>query len=128
MFQARIGEELVGAAILEPLKEEPSTIYVRQFAVHPNYQNQGIGRGMMETIERVFTEFDQLVLLVRSINNPAIHFYENLKYERSGYMHPDYRNKPYIGFRKQVSRALSLKSNQILGLGIDEAYARHLTP
>lgn len=50
LFQTRMEEEVVGAAILEPLKEESSTLYIRQLAVHPSYQNQGIGRGMMETI------------------------------------------------------------------------------
>jgi ribosomal protein S18 acetylase RimI-like enzyme len=102
MFQARIKERVVGAAILEPEKNVSSTLYVRQLAVHPNDQNQGIGRGMMEGIEKIFPSFDQIVLLVRSVNEPAIRFYEHLGYEQSGYMHPDYKNKPYIGFRKRM--------------------------
>lgn len=52
----------------------------------------------------MFASFDQIVLLVRTVNKPAIGFYEHLAYERSGYMHPEYKNKPYIGFRKHMER------------------------
>lgn len=98
-------QEIIGVATVEPDHgDSTTTLYVRQMAVNPPYQTKGIGREMMEAIEKRFSAqgFRDIVLLVREVNKPAIDFYTKIGFQPHGYEHPDYVGKPYIGFRKVI--------------------------
>lgn len=74
------GEELVACLILSPHGDE---VKMRQVAVSPTRQRQGVGRLLVEASERVARDkgFDRMVLHAR---DTAVPFYEALGYSVEG--------------------------------------------
>lgn len=96
---------VIGVATVEPDQANPqTTLYIRQMAVHPSHQKKGIGREIVDVIEKRFSAqgFKDIVLLAREVNQPAIDFYTKVGFQSHGYKHPDYEGKPYIGFKKSI--------------------------
>jgi ribosomal protein S18 acetylase RimI-like enzyme len=96
---------VIGVATVEPDQNNATTtLYIRQMAVHPSHQKKGIGKGIIDVIEKRFSAqgFKDIVLLAREVNQPAIDFYTKTGFESHGYKHPDYEGKPYIGFKKSI--------------------------
>lgn len=64
---------------------KPARVFsIRAIAVHPDYQRQGVGRGLLSAIEdyAVRGGFSEMRLAVNLENKGAIQFYESLDWER----------------------------------------------
>jgi ribosomal protein S18 acetylase RimI-like enzyme len=72
--------ELVGCL---SLVEESARVHMRQVAVLPQYQGQGIGRTLVEFAER-FARGKGFALMVLHARETALPFYEKLGYKRIG--------------------------------------------
>ncbi len=96
---------IIGAATVEQDKTEPSAFYVRQLALLPQYRGKGLGRLMMEAIEKEARDQKKtsIVLMVRILNTIGRGFYTHLGYEEGTYCHPEYSVENYIGYRKKLS-------------------------
>ena len=72
---------LVGVILLR--KMEDGTLKMRQFAIHPDWQGQGLGSEMVSYCEDYALEngFTNIVLHAR---DTAVRFYEQLEYEKVG--------------------------------------------
>ena len=75
-------ETLVGIAIIEK-KTWNRTLWVWEFHVHPDYQNKGIGRQMMEELVKIGRKADcrTIVCETQNTNVPAIRFYRKVGFE-----------------------------------------------
>ena len=74
---------ILGFLILWLIVDE---IHVANFAVHPEYQNQGIGTALMiHGLTCAWNEGARISFLeVRAGNHPAIHIYQEIGYEPAG--------------------------------------------
>ncbi len=81
MWVAAIGGEIVGTASVLP---EPEWLYIRSVAVLPTAQGKGIGRLLMNAIEKYALEsgFDRLFLYTTYFSAGAIKMYEKLGFKR----------------------------------------------
>jgi ribosomal protein S18 acetylase RimI-like enzyme len=73
---------LVGLAIAEK-REWNRTLWVWEFHIHPDYQGQGWGRKMMETLAdlAIQTSCRVIVCETQNTNLPAIRFYRKLGFQ-----------------------------------------------
>ena len=53
--------------------------------VHPNYHGQGVGKAMMECLQKRYESFHQQMLVA---DGKAIEFYESLGFKRAGKTEP----------------------------------------
>lgn len=76
------GDRLVGVAIAEK-KKWNRTLWIWEFHVHPDYQNQRLGTRMMEQITNIGREKGCRVIVceTQNTNVPAIRFYRNVGFE-----------------------------------------------
>ena len=59
-------------------------VLIMDVVVHPDYQNKGIGRGLMERIEEYIEKMDYQKMLVNLLTDSTkIEFYEKLGYEKA---------------------------------------------
>jgi len=74
-------EKILGCCML--IKEDPSTVRLRQMAVLNNLQGKGIGRALMQFAENIARDqgFRKIMMHARKT---ATGFYEKLGYEVSG--------------------------------------------
>ena len=72
-------------ASLQHLPKSSHTIGMRQVAVLPHLQGQGIGRALVEFAEQLARERGYLLMTLHA-RETAIRFYEKLGYERVGEM------------------------------------------
>lgn len=61
--------------------EENGTCHISRLMVHPNAENQGIGKALMAEIEAMFPGA-KMELFTATINRKNISFYEKLGYKR----------------------------------------------
>lgn len=61
-------------------KEQDGTCYIEKLMVHPNYQNQGIGRQLMHSIEGLYPNC-RYELFTGSKSEKNIRLYEKLGYK-----------------------------------------------
>ncbi|HMK53897.1 MAG TPA: GNAT family N-acetyltransferase [Methanobacteriaceae archaeon] len=59
---------------------DPQTCYIGRLSVHPDYQNQGLGKRLMEQIERVFKPCQRFELFTGHLSQKNIHIYQKLGY------------------------------------------------
>lgn len=88
------GDKVVGVAIFE--FDHYPNLYVRELAVLPEYQRQGIGKNLSfgpvrdNSIERVS-------ILTRRANTTAVAFYKALGFKETDYGHEGYDLVRYVG-------------------------------
>ncbi len=75
------GEQILGTLQIKPLDE--TTVKIRQVAVHPDSQGQGVGRAMSEFSEEWVRE-NGYSLITLNARMPAVAFYLRLGYEVVG--------------------------------------------
>lgn len=56
-------------------------VYYPHLLVHPEYQGKGIGRKMMEAMQKIYGDFHQQML---TADGKAIEFYKALGFQRAG--------------------------------------------
>lgn len=83
LVTARIGGELVGLG--NAISDGSLVVYYPHLLVHPYYQGKGIGRKMMEAMQRVYGAFHQQML---TADGKAIEFYKALGFQRAGKTEP----------------------------------------
>ena len=60
---------------------EGDTCYIGRVIVHPDHQNQGIGKVLMKKIEKEFSKCNKYSLFTGKKSLRNIHFYSSLGYE-----------------------------------------------
>ena len=75
------GERLVAVLLLRPLDEQ--TVKMRQVAVHPEFQNLGMGSQLVAYAER-FAKERGFTKLVAHARETAVHFYRKAGYATVG--------------------------------------------
>lgn len=104
LFLATHGEDLVGCVFAAL---QPDSLYVGKLAVHPDHQRKGIGRSLMETVERY-----ALSKGIETIElNTRIELFENHStFKSMGYFvtgehsHKGYDRPTFISMRKALAR------------------------
>lgn len=98
--------KIVARSTAEVQEEErgKKVLYIRQLAVHPLYQKQGIGSMLMGWYEQQYNDVNAIVLVTRVVNEEAKGFYTNKKlgFTQGGYTHPEYSLERYTGYRKNL--------------------------
>lgn len=79
LVTARISGSLVG--IGNAISDGHLVVYYPHMLVHPEYQRKGIGRKMMETMQRKYLGFHQQML---TADSDAIVFYKTLGFVKAG--------------------------------------------
>ena len=79
MVTARISEKLVG--IGNAISDGSLVVYYPHMLVHRDHKGKGIGRSMMELLQRRYKSFHQQML---NSDVDAIGFYKSLGFERAG--------------------------------------------
>ena len=79
MYQAMIGEDLVGAAILFP-DEAKGSVYIGRIFIDSIYHRKGYGIRLMECIEREFPSAAEFNLDTPCWNERTNAFYKRLGY------------------------------------------------
>ena len=78
---ASINEITVGMA---RLITDGTQVLIMDVVVHPDYQNKGIGKGLMERIKEYIVKMDKQHILVNLLTDSTkIGFYEKLGYEKT---------------------------------------------
>ena len=83
LVTARISGTLVGIA--NAISDGHLVVYYPHMLVHPQYQRKGIGRKMMEAMQRRYSSFHQQML---TADGDAIEFYKALGFVRAGKTEP----------------------------------------
>jgi len=79
LVTARISGKLVG--IGNAISDGSLVVYYPHMLVHPDHKGKGIGRAMMELLQRRYASFHQQML---NADGDAIGFYKSLGFERAG--------------------------------------------
>ena len=79
LVTARISGKLVG--IGNAISDGSLVVYYPHMLVHPDHKGKGIGRSMMELLQRRYASFHQQML---NADKDAIGFYKSLGFERAG--------------------------------------------
>jgi ribosomal protein S18 acetylase RimI-like enzyme len=61
--------------------ERGGTCYIGRLVVHPDFQNQGIGKSLMNEIEKIFNNVNRFELFTGSISYKNISYYKKLGYK-----------------------------------------------
>lgn len=87
--------QIVGLAIYE--FDKYPALYVRELAVLPEYQNQGIGTQLTYAPLRQDSKIEKISIVTRHVNKSAVGFYKAIGFLPSSYMHPEYDPAKYCG-------------------------------
>ncbi len=79
LFQAMIGKELVGAAVVFP-DESKSSVYIGRIFIDSIYHRKGYGILLMKCIENEFLDVSEI-----NLDTPVWNVRTNAFYEKSGY-------------------------------------------
>ena len=83
LVTARVDGKLVGLA--NAISDGHLVVYYPHMVVHPEFQRQGIGRGIMERMQEKYANFHQQQL---TADGDAVAFYKSLGFVRSGKTEP----------------------------------------
>jgi len=83
LVTARIDGELAGLG--NAISDGSLVVYYPHMLVHPHYQGKGVGRKMMEAMQKVYADFHQQML---TADGKAIEFYKALGFQRAGKTEP----------------------------------------
>ena len=79
LITARLEGRLIG--IGNAISDSFLVVYYPHLLVHPEYQGKGIGRKMMEAMQKIYGDFHQQML---TADGKAIDFYRALGFQRAG--------------------------------------------
>ena len=79
LVTARISGKLVG--IGNAISDGSLVVYYPHMLVHPEHKGKGIGRSMMELLQKRYESFHQQML---TADFDAVEFYKSLGFERAG--------------------------------------------
>ena len=57
------------------------TCYIGRLIVHPDFQNQGVGRKLMNEIEKIFSHCERFELFTGDRSKRNLYFYQKLGYQ-----------------------------------------------
>ena len=83
LVTARCESKLIGLG--NAISDGHLVVYYPHMLVHPEYQGQGIGRRMMNEMQKIYSSFHQQML---TADGKAIDFYKSLGFERAGKTEP----------------------------------------
>ena len=83
LVTARVSGNLIG--IGNAISDGFLVVYYPHMLVHPNYHGQGVGKAMMECLQKRYESFHQQMLVA---DGNAIEFYESLGFKRAGKTEP----------------------------------------
>lgn len=83
LVTARISGRLIG--IGNAISDGFLVVYYPHMLVHPNYHGQGVGKAMMECLQKRYESFHQQMIVA---DGKAIEFYESLGFKRAGKTEP----------------------------------------
>jgi len=83
LVTARVSGNLIG--IGNAISDGFLVVYYPHMLVHPNYHGQGVGKAMMECLQKRYESFHQQMLVA---DGKAIKFYESLGFKRAGKTEP----------------------------------------
>ncbi len=80
-FGGRVGNEMIACVVIRP--QGDGAVKLRQMAVEPDLQGTGIGRELLEGVEKILVshELDRIELNAR---DTAVGFYEKLGFRKEG--------------------------------------------
>ena len=79
------------------------TCYIGRLIVHPDFQNRGMGKELMQRIEEIFKEAQRFELFTGHRSEKNLHLYRKLGYEISKTVRANDRlNMVYLEKRKNV--------------------------
>ncbi len=81
-------EQMAGFAVFE--KWEENIYYLAEMAVHPHYQNQGVGKKLVFSLFEKDPQAQKIVLMTETANVSTHKFYEHIGFQPSSFQHPDY--------------------------------------
>ena len=91
--------KIVGYVAFEIFHEENSA-YMRQLAILPEYQKQGIGKMLIESILKEQPDLAKLYLITRKINHAAVKFYERLGFREDSFTMHKFSQEMFLGMSK----------------------------
>jgi len=83
LVTARIDGKLIGLG--NAISDGHLVVYYPHFLVLPEFQRNGIGRSMMQLLQKRYAGFHQQML---TADGDALRFYESLGFERAGRTEP----------------------------------------
>lgn len=95
------GKQMIGAALVKGLDEEPACYDLQQFMIDQRFQNKGYGSEALRQILSVLCKegrYNQVEVCVHRNNTAALHLYQNAGFQDTGYIDesvPDCRNLMY---------------------------------
>jgi len=87
----------------ERVLSEPKTVYLAQVAIHPDYQNLGLGRFIMSMLSSYVGKDTTIYGFVRKNNVRAITFYSALHAKGCYRDSPNYKSEAYKAIEYKVS-------------------------
>lgn len=83
LVTARLKGQLIG--IGNAISDGHLVVYYPHMLVHPNHQGQGIGKKMMQAMQKKYAGFHQQML---TADGKAVDFYKSLGFSRAGNTEP----------------------------------------
>lgn len=83
LVTARLNGQLIG--IGNAISDGHLVVYFPHMLVHPNHQGQGVGKQMMQTMQKKYAGFHQQML---TADGNALDFYKSLGFSRAGKTEP----------------------------------------
>jgi len=80
-FEGRLDDEIVACVVIRPMGQ--GVVKLRQMAVEPARQGAGIGRGLLEGVEKILIT-DELDRIELNARDTAVGFYEKLGFRKVG--------------------------------------------
>jgi GNAT superfamily N-acetyltransferase len=80
---ARLDDRLIGLA--NALSDGHLVVYYPHLLVHPEFQGQGVGQRIMESMREIYSDYHQQILVA---DGKAINFYRSVGFERAGKSEP----------------------------------------
>ena len=100
---AKKGEAIVGVIFFEPGLQE-NEVYIRQLAVEPAEQKQGIGQQLMMSIQTALPKTERLVVATRAVNVPARNFYKKIGFTECKEVPHGLNPERYVGYEKDLAQ------------------------
>jgi len=98
---AKNANSIVGVISFEPT-EQQNEVYIRQLAIDPAIQKQGIGSTLVASITKQLPATTRIIVATRRVNKPAWKFYEKLGFQVCEQVPHELNPERYVGFEKEL--------------------------